>query len=153
MFRGRSPTFSFATFNNEWISLSLKTTCTLMDVVIVNLTHTNMVLWTSTTTTHATMMVAQKKIRSYVEWTPSDDFIPLLIEMYGFLHYCFDLFFYHLCIDHYRTSSTIFLSPLDAYFLLSTTHVHSLTTCTSHNDSSAGCCTWLGFLIFFTHHS
>jgi hypothetical protein len=38
-----------------------------MDIVIVDPTHTNMVQWASTMTTHATMMVAQEKTQSYVK--------------------------------------------------------------------------------------
>jgi hypothetical protein len=49
---------------------------TLMDIVITNTTHTYIVQWMSTTT-HATIMVVQKKTQSYVEWTSCDDFIPL----------------------------------------------------------------------------
>jgi hypothetical protein len=40
---------------------------TLMDLVIANLTHTNMVQRTSTMTTHATTMVAQEKTQSYAK--------------------------------------------------------------------------------------
>jgi hypothetical protein len=40
---------------------------TLMDVIIVDLIHTNMVQQPLTTTTHAATMVAQKKTRSYVK--------------------------------------------------------------------------------------
>jgi hypothetical protein len=43
-------------------------------------------------TSHAMMMAAQKKTRSYVEQTPNDDFIPLTTETYGCLHSCFDSF-------------------------------------------------------------
>jgi hypothetical protein len=61
-----------------------------MDVVIANPTCTNMVERTSTTTTHAMMMVAQEKTWLYIEQAPSDDFIPLAIaiETYG-LHSLF----------------------------------------------------------------
>ncbi len=47
----------------------------------------------------------------------------------------------------------VFFIPCDACFLLSTTCVHSLATCTSHNNFLASCCTWLRFLISSTHHS
>jgi len=65
---------------------------TLMDIVIVDLIRRNMVLQTSTTITHAMMMVVQKKTRSYVDRTPNDDFIPLVIETYGCFHFHFDSF-------------------------------------------------------------
>jgi len=38
------------------------------------------------------MLAAQEKTQSYVERTPSDDFIPFVIEMYGCLHFHFDYF-------------------------------------------------------------
>jgi len=47
----------------------------------------------------------------------------------------------------------VLFNPLDAWFLLSTTHVHNLATCSSHIDSSTGCYTWLRFFISSTHHS
>jgi hypothetical protein len=61
-----------------------------MDIVIVDLTHTNMVQRALTTTTHATIMVVQEKTWSYVKWTPNDDFIPFAVETYGCCHFCFD---------------------------------------------------------------
>jgi hypothetical protein len=60
--------------------------------------------------------------------------------VYWFL---FWFIFYRLCRDHYHASSMIFFSPF----------VHSLAVCASHNDSSMGCYTWLGFFIFSTHHN
>ncbi len=69
------------------------------------------------------------------------------------LSWSFWFIFYCLCIDHYCTSLAVFFIPLDAYFLLLIAHVHNLATCTSHNDSLAGCCTWLRFLISSTHRS
>jgi hypothetical protein len=53
-----------------------------MDVIIAYLIHINMVQ-TSTMTTHAVTMAAQKKTRSYVEQTLGDDFIPLLLKHIG----------------------------------------------------------------------
>jgi hypothetical protein len=44
-------------------------------------------------TTHVTTMATQEKTRSYAEQTLGDDFIPLDIEMYGYLHSHFDSFF------------------------------------------------------------
>jgi hypothetical protein len=52
---------------------------TLMDIDIVDMICTYMVLQTSTTITHAMMMVVQEKTRSYVERAPNDDFIALVI--------------------------------------------------------------------------
>ncbi len=67
--------------------------------------------------------------------------------------FSFWFIFYHLCANHYCTSSTVFFNPLNACFLLSTTHVHSLTMCASHNDFSKSYYIWLKFLISCTHHS
>ncbi len=58
-----------------------------MDIVIINLTHANMVYQTLTTIAHATAMVAQKKTRSYAEQKPCNDFIPLTIETYECLYF------------------------------------------------------------------
>jgi hypothetical protein len=65
---------------------------TLVDVVIVDLTRTDLVQH-AITTTHASRVVAQDKVRSYTERTPRDDFIPLAIETHGCLHPHFDSFF------------------------------------------------------------
>ncbi len=62
--------------------------------------------------------------------------------------FLFWFIFYHLCIDHYCASSTFFFSPLDVCFILSTMHVHSPITCTSHNNSSMSYCTWSEFFIY-----
>jgi len=59
MFKRRSLIFSLVTLDDEKISLSLEMVFwTLVDVIIVNPTHIVMVQQTSTTTTHATMMIA-----------------------------------------------------------------------------------------------
>jgi len=58
--------------------------------------------------------------------------------------FSFWFIFYRLCKNHYRASSTIFFSPFNAYFSLLTMCVHSLVMCANHNNSSMGCCTWLG---------
>jgi hypothetical protein len=61
-------------------------------------------------TTHAMMMATQEKTRSYIEQTPSDDFIPLVIETYGCLHFRFDSFFTayaQTTIAHHQRSSLV----------------------------------------------
>ncbi len=58
MFKGRSLTFSFVTFGDEWISLSLEMALwTLVDVIFVNSTFIVMVQQASMTT-HVVMMIA-----------------------------------------------------------------------------------------------
>jgi hypothetical protein len=54
-----------------------------------------------------------------------------------------------LCTYHYHTSLMIFFTPLDACFLLSTTHVHNHTMFANHNNFSASYYTWLKS----THHN
>jgi hypothetical protein len=76
------------------------------------------------------------------------NFISFAIEMYRCLHFIF----YHLCTNHYQASPMIFFSPLNTYFLLSTTCVYSFAMCANHNDFLMGYCTLSRFLIFFTHH-
>jgi hypothetical protein len=56
---------------------------TLMDVITIDLTCTNMVQQTSTTIAHAVMIAIQEKTRSYVEQAPSDDFILVIIDHMG----------------------------------------------------------------------
>jgi hypothetical protein len=65
---------------------------TLMNAMIAYLIHTNMVQWTSTTTTHVVMMATLKQTRSYNEWTLGDDFIPLTIKTCGCFHSRLDSF-------------------------------------------------------------
>jgi hypothetical protein len=153
MLRKRFPTFSFATFNNEWISLSLEMACTLWWMLslltplsqiwcIEHHQQQHMQQWWLFKRKHSHMLNEHKAMISF----------PLLLRHMG-VSFLFWFIFYHLCIDHYRVSSTIFFSPLDVCFLLLITHVHNLTMCTSHNDFSTGCCTWSRFLIFFTNYS
>jgi len=63
-----------------------------MDIVIVDPTHTDMVQRTLMTTAHETTMTIWEKTQSYTEQTLGDDFIPLVIEMYGCFHSRFDSF-------------------------------------------------------------
>jgi hypothetical protein len=56
---------------------------TLVDIVIANPTHINMVQRASTMTTHVMMMVAQEKTRSYNERTLGNDSFPLLLKRMG----------------------------------------------------------------------
>jgi hypothetical protein len=89
---------------------------TLMNVIIVDLTHTDMVQRTSIMTTHVMMLVVQDKNTTYVKRALGDDFIPLAIEMYGCFHFHFDYFFIacaHTIIPCHQRSSIIphFPSP------------------------------------------
>jgi len=55
---------------------------TWVDVFIANLTHTNLVQCTSTTTTHVATIAIQNKAQSYIERKLGDDFIPLAIDIW-----------------------------------------------------------------------
>jgi hypothetical protein len=110
-----------------------------------------MVQRTLMTTTHVAMMVAQEKTWSYVErwqWLHSPYYWGVWVSSFLFW-FIVD----QLCTNHCHPSSMVLFNPLDACFLLSTTHVHNLATCSSHIDSSTGCYTWSRFLISSTHHS
>jgi len=104
-------------------------------------------------TTHASMMATQEKTWSYTKWATYDDFIPIVIEMYGCFHFAFWFIFDRLCTYHYHRLSLVFFNPFNSCFLLSTLLVHSLVMCASHIESSTCYCIWLGFLISSTHHS
>jgi hypothetical protein len=65
---------------------------TLANIVIVNLTHIDLVQCALTMIVHAIIVVAQDKAQSYIERTLGNDFIPLAIETYGCLHPHFDSF-------------------------------------------------------------
>jgi hypothetical protein len=64
----------------------------LMDVVIIDPIHIDLVQWTSTMIIHVTMMSAQEKTWSYTGRALGNDFIPLVIETYECFHFCFDSF-------------------------------------------------------------
>jgi hypothetical protein len=65
----------------------------LMDVIIANLTRTEMVQKTLMMITHVVMMAIREKPRSYNERALGDDFIPLIIETHECFHFRFDSFF------------------------------------------------------------
>ncbi len=83
---------------------------TLMDAIIVNLICIDMVQWTTMTTTFGTMIVVQEKTWSYIKRTLGNDFIPLAIETYGCLYFCFDSILTtcaHTTIAHHQWFSLI----------------------------------------------
>jgi hypothetical protein len=73
---------------------------TLMDIVIADLTHTNMVQQILTMMTNAMMMVVQEMTQSYVERAPSDNFIPFAIEMYGCFHSFLTAYAHTIIVHH-----------------------------------------------------
>ncbi len=66
--------------------------CTLVDIVIANLTHIDMVQCVSMTTTHVAIIAVQDNPQSYTKQALGDDFIPLAIETYNCFHPHFDSF-------------------------------------------------------------
>ncbi len=75
---------------------------TLTNIVIADPTCTNLVQHTSITTAHAGTIAVQNKARSYTKWTSRNDFIPLAMETYNCLHFCFD-YFLTSCVHACRT--------------------------------------------------
>jgi hypothetical protein len=114
---------------------------TLMDIVIAYSTHTNTKQRTSTMTTHVVMMTTQKK-DTIIRWTNTKQWLhsPCYWDIWV-SSFLFWFIFYHLCTYHYCTLSKVVFSPLNAWFLLSTTRFHNLATCTNHNDSLMNFCT------------
>jgi len=126
---------------------------TLMDVVIADVIHTNMMQWTLMTTTQIMMMAVREKTWWYAKWTLGDDFIPFVIETYIDVFILVLIHFWPFMHKPLLHIINDLLNPLDACCLLLTTHVHNPLACTSHNDSSMSYCTWSRFLISSTHHS
>ncbi len=73
---------------------------TLVDIIIADLTHLDLVQHVLTTIVHATIVVVQDKTWFYTERTLGDDFIPLAIETYSCLHPHFDSFL-TICVHAY----------------------------------------------------
>jgi hypothetical protein len=96
----------------QWINILITRDnfWTLVNIVITNLTYPNIVQCLMSMTMHATIVAVQKKTWSYVDRASRDDFIPLGIETYGCLHFCFDSFFTFLCLGHYSPLWTILFS-------------------------------------------
>jgi hypothetical protein len=65
---------------------------TLVNVIIINSTHTNLIQHALTMTEHVTIVVVQKKAQSYTKARAKRWFIPFVIKTYGCLHPHFDSF-------------------------------------------------------------
>jgi hypothetical protein len=90
---------------------------TLVDIIIVNPTCTNLVQHALMMTMHVTTIATQNKAQSYTQRAPIDDFIPLVIETYDYFHPCFDSFFIFLFRCQYSSPATNFINTFDAYIL------------------------------------
>jgi hypothetical protein len=89
---------------------------TLMDVVIVDSIHTNMVQRASTMITHAVMMAIQEE-DMIMCWVNTKRWLHSLCDwniwMFSFL---FWFIFYLLCINHYHTSLMILIPSMVVYY-------------------------------------
>jgi hypothetical protein len=61
-------------------------------IIIVNLIQANLLPWSCTTQGFATYDAAQTKEKSYRNWHHIDQFLPLTIEIFGYLHKHVDVF-------------------------------------------------------------
>jgi hypothetical protein len=68
------------------IVLTTNGTRTLVDVVIVNLTHVDLISQVAYSWGMATMIITQTKVVSYHDHHLEEDFIPLIIKIFGCLH-------------------------------------------------------------------
>jgi len=119
----------FVTPNDKWISLSPKTTskrCHFWPGLEIY----NVASIENNNTCNNNNFSRENRI---IRWTNTRRWFhsPCYrdVWMFSFIFYC-------LCIDHYHASLAIFFSPLNVYFLLLITHVHSLATFVRHNDFS-----------------
>jgi hypothetical protein len=65
---------------------------TLVNVIIINSTRTNLIQCALTMIEHVTIVVVQKKAQSYTKAKAKRWFIPLVIKTYGCFHLHFDSF-------------------------------------------------------------
>jgi hypothetical protein len=71
---------------------------TLVDVIIVNPTWTDLLPWSCRTRGFVAPNAIQAKEKSYHNWHPIDQFFPLAIEVFGCLHKHADVFL-HYCAN------------------------------------------------------
>jgi len=73
---------------------------TFANVVVIDLTHIDLVQRASTMIVHASIVAVQDKAQSYIERTLRDDLIPLAIKTYNCFHPHFDSFL-NFCVHAY----------------------------------------------------
>jgi len=121
---------------------------TMMDVIIVDLIHTNMVQLTfNDNTCNNDGCLGEDMIICWActrWWLHSLCYWNIWVFSISFW-----FIFYHMCTYHYHMS----FSPFDVCFLLLIVHLHNPTMCVNHNNFSTGCCTWPKFFIFSTQHN
>jgi hypothetical protein len=102
---------------------------TLMDVIIVDLTHTKYGATNinDDNTCNNDGCLGEDMIICWASikwWFHSPCYWDIWVSSFSFW-FIFD----HLCIDHYCMSSIVFFNPFDACFLLLIVHVHNPTMC------------------------
>jgi hypothetical protein len=82
--------FFSVTFNSSHLWVDIEFTKygihALVDNVIIDSTHANLLFRSCTTQGFATFNVAQTKKMNYYDWHPTDQFMLLAIEIFGCLH-------------------------------------------------------------------
>jgi hypothetical protein len=152
MFKRKFPTFSLVASDDEWISLSSKTTLKPCWTLLTRFAQIwcndhrrqqHMKWWWLFKRRHNHMISEHEAITSFplLSLTHMGVFILILIHFLPLVHR--PLF----------ASLIILFNPFDACFLLSTTCVHTLAVCVNHNNFSTSCYIWLEFFIFSTHHN
>jgi hypothetical protein len=90
------------TFNSscQWVDIVFNKDgiCTLVDVVIANPTWTNLFPQSCAIQGFVAFDATQAKERSYCNWHPIDQFLPLAIDVFGCLHKDVDIFL-HDCAN------------------------------------------------------
>jgi hypothetical protein len=90
------------TFNSshQWINIVFTKDGirTLIDIVIVDPTRTDLLPRSYITQGFVASNVAQAKEKSYRNWYPTDQFLPLTIEVFGYWHKHVDVFL-HNCAN------------------------------------------------------
>ncbi len=109
----------------------------LVNNVIIDLTCLYMIQLALFTIVHATIILVNEKAQSYTMCTSRNDFIPLTIKIYGYLHFCFEFFFLLM----FRPLQFIIKSPRffnfhNVYVLLLVACAHKLLTCADHYNFS-----------------
>ncbi len=93
------PLITFKSFR-QWIDIVLTKDgiCTLTNIVIVNPTWAHLLPQSRAIQRFVTSDVAQAKERSYRNQHPINQFLPLTIEIFGYLHKHADVFL-HDCAN------------------------------------------------------
>ncbi len=96
MGRKQLHAFFSTTFNSScWlidIVFTINYICILVDVVIIDPTQTDLLPWSYATQGFVAFYATQAKENNYCNWHPTEQFLLLIIEIYGGLHKDVDVF-------------------------------------------------------------